>query len=380
MEYLFYKYYKYLVLDKHKINHNEDLYSIFYNNIFKYLVFFINDYRTKEKLKGNNPEDRYKYFNNIYIDVCNHINSLYPNLFNDLDKRISDYLNYTEEIKHNFSLDKYDLAEKKFISCDDVNIINIKCLGDFHNGKCVVKVILSNKKTLIYKPHNMNNYECYNEILKWINENLHIDFYTLKIFNRVNYSWVEDISNNNSIYNKNDFYYKLGILYCLAYVLKISDLHYENLYAKNDTPIILDLEAFGSVDLMGDFLKNKSQKEIRKMILNSVLSSGLLPVNNSPYMFGGDVSGTFGGKFKIKVDKIINEFTDNIRIKRVIENIEKTNHLASKNIMDIFNYLSVILSGFENSYKLILDNKEYFKLMIERYALLLNTRILFRNT
>lgn len=67
---------------------------------------------------------------------------------------------------------------------------------------------------------------------------------------------------------------------CLAYALRMSDLHYENIIAHGEYPVIIDYETLGALNINESYRKNdvSFNYKLLKRINNSVLMTGMLPL------------------------------------------------------------------------------------------------------
>jgi lantibiotic modifying enzyme len=81
------------------------------------------------------------------------------------------------------------------------------------------------------------------------------------------HGWVEHINHQSATSEKciEHYYKRAGVILCLAYILKLTDLHAENIIAQGDTPHVIDMEAM----FHPFFLREKKTF--------TVLDTGLLP-------------------------------------------------------------------------------------------------------
>ena len=103
------------------------------------------------------------------------------------------------------------------------------------------------------------------------------------------------------------FYQKSGMLAAVSYVLGIGDLHYENIIADEDEPVIIDAET------LFQYMNPIYQWDEKAAAFYSVLSSGLFPGGN----VGKNVSGIIGGEgelYEREVPMILNDQTSEMRV------------------------------------------------------------------
>ncbi|MBH8562239.1 type 2 lantipeptide synthetase LanM family protein [Nostoc sp. CENA67] len=157
-------------------------------------------------------------------------------------------------------------------------------LSDRHShGNSVMAITFDSGLKLIYKPKNLALEQAYFEILEWINQqNILLPFKLIKVMNRSIYGWVEFVETVPCQNQKSAkrYYQRVGMLLCLTYILDATDLHYENIIACDEHPVLIDLET-----LMHPWVKSAQDLQFANSALHvanqqmwhSVLRSGLLP-------------------------------------------------------------------------------------------------------
>lgn len=144
-------------------------------------------------------------------------------------------------------------------------------MSDLHNGgRCVMGICTSDKNvpTFLYKPKNLGPEIIFRQVLALIGkQDITLTFREVKVIDGSNYGWVEAVVFREAE-NEGDlalFYMRVGVLLCVSYILRVTDLHAENILAEGDTPHLLDLEAMFHPPSEG------------ADCAFSVLSTGLLP-------------------------------------------------------------------------------------------------------
>ncbi len=104
---------------------------------------------------------------------------------------------------------------------------------------------------------------------------------TLIVLNRNPHGWVEFVEHRSchDIAELDRYHWRIGMHLCLAYVMGATDLHYENLIANGEHPVLVDLETMlqavaRSWDVL---LASSADQQITEVLYDSVLSTGLLP-------------------------------------------------------------------------------------------------------
>jgi type 2 lantibiotic biosynthesis protein LanM len=214
-----------------------------------------------------------------------------------------------------------------------------------HNGRSVIIVEFASGLKLVYKPKSLNLEQSYIKLLAWLNKHkIPLPFKLFKVINRSTYGWVEFVETLPCSDEKEvkRYYKRAGILLCLAYILEATDLHFENLIACGEYPMLIDLET----------LMHPREQEIEKLdasenaqilanqqMWHSVIRTGLLP----RWQFGSkkwsyDSTGFGGGgqnQLPFPLQKWNNINKDNMSLVYGHETIQPSANLPSVNGVDI---------------------------------------------
>ena len=177
------------------------------------------------------------------------------------------------------------------------------------------------------------------------------------------------------------FYYNYGKILFIVYLLGINDMHYENLIAHGEYPIITDVETIFSSYLF--FYTHKfeydAQYKAVQRLLYGVMATGMVPIFSMTEYFGGDVSCLSNKGIRIEVEKVKNEYRDDMFIYTAPEIITRFSHLPNQEIDPLF-YGTHITRGFEEAGD-IFQNK---KIKIVNYILdnlaIIESRIILNMT
>ena len=350
-------------------------------------VYSINDKKSKGKLQGNTPEERFKFFKLAFVEnglFLEEIQLLFPKILDAFYSEVDNLINEVNQVKKRFKKDNYKLRKAGIIR-NNSKIQNIKIKGDQHRGKSVCEVELVNGESLIYKPHNLNNEVFWNELIEKYNDFIEYESknFVCENINKKDYGWSFKVKKHeiNKAQIKN-YYFRLGELLFLAYLLDLTDLHFENVISHGEFPVLLDVEALFSNYIIQDNILNDAQKKVENSIKHAVIATGLLPIKDTFKTFHGDTSGIAGGKLHVQYKKIINSNRDDIRFQTVTVDVNHTNHLPQNNnfIFNPSNYWKEIANGFENFYRITLENKKNVLDFIKNKSKGLTSRILVRNT
>ena len=143
-------------------------------------------------------------------------------------------------------------------------------LSDRHNGgQSVASLTFANDRRLIYKPRSVKPEIFFNRVLHWINRRgLTLKLQTVHALDRRAYGWMEFVPNRTCEHASevSRFYARAGALLAVMHALGVSDIHYENVIASGEDPVVVDLETLlaersGSVLGTGFLPRPPSAKE-----------------------------------------------------------------------------------------------------------------------
>lgn len=248
-------------------------------------------------------------------------------------------------------------------------------LSDAHNhGNSVIKVELDKAGYLIYKPHSLDNEKIFHETMKKLGEKIDLDFYSPPMICRDGYGWeiyVEQKSCDSDA-EVHRYYKRIGVLLFLAYVLKSSDLHMENLIAYGEYPVFIDMEAlFTPLDR----LDGKNINECMAAFLRqSVMSTGILPF----YHWNGDNKGINVSALShedvqtlpVRVPVVADKGTTNMHITYKYGKVYPAKNQVRLREEKIIpeDYVHDVLDGFQQIYRMVLIDKPDFRAYFERFT------------
>lgn len=361
--------------------------SIFINSI----VDDIRWYKENKKLNGKSKET--KYSNYVFDRFSN--NSIecffykYQYLFKILVDRTAYFIENINTLFYRLDKDFHDLQSNFSIESDILTNIDFNA-GDTHNkGKSVI-ILSFNDKKIVYKPKKYDTTTVINSIYAYCNSNYNTNFKLINILSRKNYSYENFISSKevSTMSDIKKFYRNYGELLGLAYILKATDLHFENIIAHGEYPVVIDTETFFQQNIPLKFIDH-ANINIKYDYMNSVITTGLIPFKilterSKDKREGIDISGLSVGGTKIpfKTLSIVNRGSEDIKYEYVTKNIHKSNNVPifKGEIYSYINYKEDIKEGFYDFLKKIENNKEEFKKSLKELANDLVVRNVLRGT
>lgn len=181
-------------------------------------------------------------------------------------------------------------------------VTHIRLLGDLHVRGAVALLYIDSRPQLVYKPRSLETdrlLEGILEILRNGMESAHVPRHPRSWY-RGDYGFQEYIkySSPSPGPERASFYEQYGVLIALAHVLRLRDLHYENIRATALGPVILDAECILSYDELNAVPDPETQ--LLYNTPSSVLSNDILPNWRVTYVSAGPREVTSLGNYNHK--------------------------------------------------------------------------------
>lgn len=331
-------------------------------------------------LKGDTSREEYTYYCEKILGADENREKLFedfPVLYRCVCETLHQKINYFVEIIESFDKDISGLYEAGIIETNKEEVIQrmrVNFSDTHRGGRQVVQLLLKNGKSILYKPHSMENEQRHLEILSWFEEQTGIVQKHYPILSARTYSWCsivekEDCRKESEL---REYYRRLGVQLFLAYVLGTKDLHSENIIASGAYPVLVDLETL--VNLPSGRKGNSAEAELYYQLSHSVLYTGLLPfyswTNGGKGVNASAISGIEGQVYSFKIPVVVNPGTSEMQIAYVYPRTEKSDNLAFLNgiFKEPYLYEKELISGFEKSYRAVIEKREEFARLIDKLA------------
>lgn len=333
--------------------------------------------KQKQKLQGENEKQQYKYFLKEYLDNKEFLTELaekYPVMMELIDRKadafaagLAEMLSCLEQEKE--QVEKYLCQGRKF-NC----IQNIETgLSDEHKpGKTVAKLALDNGMIIYYKPRSLKAEQEYQKMYQWVCRQWGLENYDRGILDCGTHGW-EGAAAAKSCKNPKEvwrYYERMGIHLCLSYLFGVSDIHFENIIACGEHPVLIDMEVF------------PGYREYEPL-KDSVLRTGILP-GRTWGNTGINVSAMGSLKkqkspFKVPVIKDKNTSNMHISYETVeLKSADCVPELYGKKA-EASSFLDAVEKGFEAAYQSVFQYREQWKEKISAMELW-KSRYVIRHT
>lgn len=349
------------------------------NISYRTLILELQVLKEQNMLKGETGEKRFKYFSEIYLsDHFWDILKEYPVMFRLIIENIQNWVTNNVEFLTNLKEDKALLQEHFSINGELTKIES--GVSDFHNhGKSVYLLWFGTNK-LVYKPRDLILDVKFQNLLSWYNLKFNKNLYVTNILNRGNYGWVEYIEHLPCTYESDfiQFYTYLGYLLFLLFAMRGNDIHFENIIAKGNRPVLVDIETLfhNTTEYRKEY--ETADKLIFSLLEKSVKRVGILPniVWGKDGNSGVDISGlssSAGEMIPIERASIMHSMTDEMKIgyeQSALQSKDNQPFIQSGKDVDLNSYKNYVSAGFKEAYEIISKDPssiEEFLVEIEKF-------------
>lgn len=372
------------------VDFQKSLFNLLNNLCIRTLIYEMYICGQEGLLEGNEFE-QYQYYIDHFLKDKQYLNdffSLYPVLERRINEIIQNTIDIYKEVIERIDTDaneimrEFNIVESAFI----VEHLSTDFSDSHKNGRRVFCVEFVSGEKILYKPRCLQNEIKLQEITNYFYKICNLGNYEYCILDKGKYGWCEIVTQKDceSTEELSRYYQRIGVILFINYLLEGGDIHFENLIACNEYPVIIDAETFiGNIE--GDNGKSATEK-VSNLLRKSVLYSGILPFyswNNA-----GDaginmsaISGEEGQKFPIKIPFIINPKSVNMRVVYDYP-VSKRNHnlaMLKGKFIQPSEFADKIIQGFKSAYLGAMEHTETLLKIIQQYSEL-EVRYLIRNT
>lgn len=335
------------------------------------LVLELNVARLQGDLTGDTPEERFDSFlgllrgSNAAVAILQN----YPTLAHQLIIHINNWVDFSLQFVNDLCAD-WDAIQLAFGADAGPGLLSRVHggLGDAHKGgKAVLMVEFEGGWKLVYKPRSMAVDLHFQQLLTWLNDRGdHPPFFTSRILDSGTHGWSEYVAARGCDTPQElvRFYERQGGYLALLYALEAVDIHFENLIASGEHPVLVDLESLFHPRIVQPDLGN-SELLAADVIDHSVVRVGLLPqrIWADGEQQGIDLSGlgaTAGQLTPEAVPYWEGGGTDEMHIahKRAVVGGALNRPTLGGVEINALDYAEAIVAGFTRIYRLLLERRD----------------------
>lgn len=245
-------------------------------------------------------------------------------------------------------------------------------VGNAHReGRSVQILSFASGFRLVYKPRSLAIDQHFQEVLQWLNvRGQNPAWRVLRVLPAEDHGWMEYIEPQECASHEEveRFYLRQGAHLALLYALEAVDCHFENIVAAGEYPVLVDLESLlhaRTESLLRAF--SPSDQLAREHMASSVLRTLLLPTwlygeENEEGVEIGGLGGAPGQRLPqhlFHAYKLDDETLQFMRQQATLPGGQNRPRLHGEEVNSIA-YLSQIIEGFTNTYRLLLSLRREF--------------------
>src|SRR5690606_16178740 len=331
------------------------------------LVLEMHVARMQDQLLGDTPEQRFSSWIERLHDpaVVLAIFAEYPVLARSLVVCVDQWVAYGLEFFRHLIADWHAIQAAYGPGRDLGELDRIETgAGDPHRqGRSVLLLRFSSGFRLVYKPKPLAVDVHFQELIAWLDERgLEPALRGLIVLDRGDYGWIEHVAPAACTGGERvrRLYRRQGTLVLLAYLLGATDLHFENLLAVGEPPVLIDLET-----LFHPYPNSPNAAELPTDASphRSVLRSGLLPHpgGGGPGIADLDISGLGAALGQTtEMPSWEGAGTDGLRMARALTTLDPSHNRPTLDGADIevADYVEEIIAGFTSSYRRMVELRE----------------------
>ena len=307
----------------------------------------------------NETGDDTDFWQWIYSGGSIEIVERYPMCFKLLIRAMAQYVSNLKQMSNRINNDNELIRGILDSSTNDCRVVWIDFnLSDFHNkGQSVVIITFESGQKIVYKPRSTEIDNAWrNFILAFCRLFPQCTLSTPKVINCGSYGYVSYIENTPAT-DIQQYYFNAGALLCLCSLFGATDLHFENVLACGNSPVIIDLETIISPRPVNRFALIEADKLSSKTI--NVSRTLLLPRWVGSSTIGSCEIGGFTST---------NDWGKNY-------------HVLNGVRTSADQYSEVFIDGFKQVYGFIIANKSHIEAIISNcHFETCNFRYVFRRT
>jgi type 2 lantibiotic biosynthesis protein LanM len=236
------------------------------------------------ELPGETPGERHSQFAALLLELgrAAAIWDEYPVLDRLVESLGRQWVESTVEFLTRFRADREELEHRWGLATLDLASVQAG-LGDFHHGgRSVLGLTFADGTRLAYKPRSLAVEHRFQDLLAVLYRiGASPAFPILRLLDRGTHGWVEWVpqSECESAGAVGRFYRRQGANLAVVHALKGNDIHQENVIARGEYPVLIDLETLFHPHLYSFPDADDASQRATESLADSVIAVGLLPTS-----------------------------------------------------------------------------------------------------
>lgn len=331
------------------------------------LVRELNTARSRGQLAGSSPEERFLDFIRQFRQpaTLHAFLAWYPVLARLLAQTCEYAIDAAVELLRRFCVDRAAIVATFFAGRDPGRLVALHLgAGDRHQrGRTVALLRFTTGVRLVYKPRPLTVHRHFNEVLRWLDgHHPGLAPRALTVLDRTDYGWTE-FTSPQPCADRSEverFYRRQGALLAVLYALDGSDVHYENLIACGDQPVLVDVETLFHPSLHAS--TGFASDPAATALTGSVYRSALLPQLLLGDEHALDISGLGGDRDAPLPTPVVDWHapgTDEMRLVRRGGRFAGADNRPRLDGVDVdpTEFTEQLLAGFRDGYDVIVRNR-----------------------
>ncbi|MFD4674035.1 type 2 lanthipeptide synthetase LanM family protein [Lentzea sp. NPDC058450] len=295
----------------------------------------------------------------------------YPVLARLLAQACEQAVSTHHELSSRFTRDRSQIVRTLFAGDDPGTLVSVETgQGDAHQqGRTVAILTFETGAKLVYRPRPIGLHVRFQEQLAWLSTHTGITLRTPKLLPRNGYGWLEHIPHEPcaDVAGVAEFYQRLGALLALLYATDGTDMHYENLIACGDQPVLVDVETLFHPTLTPD------TDPAARALVDSVHRTALLPHVLLGDNGVADVSGVGGDRGVLSPLNAVDWADPGTDRMRLVRRPKAASGAANRPILDGVpaepaDYQDSLLAGFQTAYDAIVAHRDELLRLVRKCA------------
>ncbi|MGW6279224.1 type 2 lanthipeptide synthetase LanM family protein [Kribbella sp. NPDC055071] len=322
--------------------------------------------RDRGELAGDTPAERFLDFTHRLVGGSELAEFLaaYPVLARVLGESCRQGVEGHLELLARLAEDRESLVTGLLDGRDPGAVTAIEPGGDPHRGgRCTAILTFADGRRLVYKPRPLDLHGHFNELVDWLNDKTGLDIRTVELIPRDGYGWLEYVVHEpcQDLAGVRRFYHRQGALLALLYVLDGTDMHYENLIAAGDQPVLVDVETLFHPSHTPLLLL--SRDPAYRALLGSVYRTALLPLLVSGEHGVADMSGLGGDADETAPTSMVDWADAGLDSMHLIRRPGRTHSASNRPVLDggviePRDHEIAVLTGFRAAYEAIARHRD----------------------